>query len=196
MRIVFIRHAMTQGNLVKRYIGVTDEDLCEQGIKKLNDMVNACKYPDCDKVFVSPMIRCRRTADIIYPNKRPEYVEDFRECNFGRFEGKNYTELNEDKDYQRWIDSNGKMPFPEGENIDEFKERCVRGFIQIISDIAKNECENVNGIALVIHGGTIMSIMENFEEGHRNYYDYQIGNGEGYVTEFDGEKLKIIQCIT
>ena len=35
MKIVLIRHGATKGNLEKRYIGRTDEDLCGEGIKKL-----------------------------------------------------------------------------------------------------------------------------------------------------------------
>lgn len=35
MKIIFIRHGKTKGNLEKRYIGKTDESLCEIGIKEL-----------------------------------------------------------------------------------------------------------------------------------------------------------------
>ena len=37
MKIVLIRHGATKGNLEKRYIGRTDEDLCGEGIKKLKE---------------------------------------------------------------------------------------------------------------------------------------------------------------
>lgn len=38
-------------------------------------------------------------------------MADFRECDFGIFEGKNYEELKENRDYQRWLDSGGVLPF-------------------------------------------------------------------------------------
>lgn len=45
MKIVLIRHGATKGNLEKRYIGRTDEDLCGEGIKKLKEDTYAGIYP-------------------------------------------------------------------------------------------------------------------------------------------------------
>ena len=38
MIIYFIRHGATAGNLEKRYIGRTDEELCTEGIERLKDL--------------------------------------------------------------------------------------------------------------------------------------------------------------
>ena len=38
-------------------------------------------------------------------------VEDFRECDFGAFDGKSYAELNGVPDYQHWVDSDGMGDF-------------------------------------------------------------------------------------
>ena len=61
MKIIFIRHGKTAGNLEKRYIGRTDEPLCEEGISELESI----KYPDSDEVLASPMKRCLQTARLI-----------------------------------------------------------------------------------------------------------------------------------
>ena len=37
MRIYLIRHSMTKGNKEKRYIGTTDESLCLEGIRLLEE---------------------------------------------------------------------------------------------------------------------------------------------------------------
>ena len=39
--------------------------------------------------------------------------------NFGAYEGKNYEDLKNDSYYQKWIDSNGTLPIPEGESQQE-----------------------------------------------------------------------------
>ncbi len=97
MKWVLIRHGQTNGNLEHRYIGCrTDESLCVQGIERLHEK----EYPKVQRVYVSPMKRCIETAEIIYPNVPMEVVDDFRECDFGAFENKNYTELNGCDDYQ------------------------------------------------------------------------------------------------
>ena len=90
MKIVLIRHGATAGNIEKRYIGITDEDLCASGIEGICNNIKAGYYPKVQAVFVSPMKRCRQTAKLIYPEYKQHIVPDFRECDFGIFEGKNY----------------------------------------------------------------------------------------------------------
>lgn len=186
MKIIFIRHGKTPGNLEKRYIGVTDEPLGEEGISELKSI----SYPDCDIVISSPMKRCIQTAEIIYSDKKIVVGENLKECNFGDFEGKNYIELSANPDYQRWIDSGGTLAFPSGENPADFKKRCIKEFDKIVSEYAENAV-----LAFVVHGGTIMSILEKYAYPKGGYYDFQVQNAHGYITEFDGRIIIISEKI-
>ena len=67
-------------------------------------------------VFVSPMLRCRQTAEILFPQIPQIEIDPWREMDFGEFEGKNYAQLNGDLRYQAWIDSGGTLAFPGGES--------------------------------------------------------------------------------
>ena len=129
MRIYLIRHSMTKGNKEKRYIGTTDESLCLEGIQLLEERKGM--YPEVTYVYVSPMKRCVQTAEIIYPEmmKAGAYScnEKLRECDFGLFENHNYIELSGCPEYQAWIDSGGKLPFPEGESREAFIRRTLEG---------------------------------------------------------------------
>ena len=40
----------------------------------------------------------------------------------------------------------------------------------------------------MVHGGTIMAILDAFSSPHKDYYDWQVGNGEGFVADFYGEE--------
>lgn len=186
MKIIFIRHGKTSGNLEKRYIGVTDEPLCEEGVSELNNII----YPDCDIVISSPMKRCIQTAEIIYTDKKIVVGENLKECDFGKFEGKNYLELSGDADYQNWIDSGGTLAFPNGEATADFKKRCIAEFDKTVSEYAENAV-----LAFVVHGGTIMSILEKYAYPKGGYYDFQAQNAHGYITHFDGEKIIISEKI-
>ena len=186
MRWVLIRHGQTQGNLEHRYIGCrTDEPLCAAG----RETLRLRRYPEVSRVFASPMRRCVETAAILYPGIRLEIVPDLRECDFGAFEGKNYAELSCRADYQAWIDSGGAMPFPGGESRAAFSARCVRAFERLRAQAFQEDC------ALIVHGGTIMAIMERYALPKGGYFGYQVGNGEGFVLNPDGtyEKLRIRQ---
>lgn len=183
MKIIFIRHGATAGNLEKRYIGKTDEPLCEHGIRQLEIK----KYPSVQCVISSPMKRCLQTARLIYPSAEPIIFNDFRECDFGYFEGKNYSDLNGDGYYQKWIDSGGELRFPNGELPKNFRKRSCDEFIRAVNLFGNSE-----SIAFVVHGGTIMSVMSEYALPRRSYYDYQIANGCGYIMEWDGKIIKIL----
>ena len=109
---------------MKRYIGKTDEPLCTEGIELLRQR----SYPDVQRIYTSPLKRCRQTADIVYPGRKVTVIHELAECDFGLFENKNYRELAECEDYQKWIDSNGTLPFPGGESRQEFSRRSILGF--------------------------------------------------------------------
>ena len=68
-----------------------------------------------------------------------------------------------------------------------FAARCVRAFEHLRDQAFQEDC------ALIVHGGTIMAIMERFALPRRGYFDYQVSNGEGFVLNLDGthEKLEI-----
>ena len=182
MKWILIRHGQTRGNIERRYIGSrTDEPLCPQGIEVLKQN----GYPRVARVFVSPMRRCIETAEIVYPGVTVEIIEDFRECDFGEFENKNYAELNGRPDYQEWIDSGGELPFPGGESRAEFAARCVNAFDALVNRSIQSDC------AVIAHGGTIMAIMESYARPAGGYYDFQVKNGKGYALNEDGTYLPL-----
>ena len=181
LKIQLIRHTMTKGNLLGRYIGKTDEPLCKEGIQLLYGK----SYQAAEQVYVSPLMRCVQTADLIFENVPQKVVESLRECDFGDFENKNYKELEKNASYQSWIDSQGKMLFPGGESPEYFKRRCCLALCEIIKDALRKEYRN---IAIVAHGGTIMSIMERYGKPEASFYDWQVKNAGGYLLELDEEK--------
>lgn len=189
MKILMIRHGATLGNDQGRYVGRTDEGITEETVAKLRKQYkdNYDFYQQISRVFVSPMLRCRQTAEILFPGIHRVIVENFKECDFGDFEYKNYSELNGNTEYQAFIDSNGELGFPKGETKKQFQDRCVRAFCQVMEDYVRSSplkgedtfCE----IALVVHGGTIMSILDALSRPHRDYYDWHLGNGEGLLMD-------------
>ena len=178
MKIYLIRHGKTKGNLEERYLGRTDEPLCEAGRENLKKY----QYPQVEMVFTSPMKRCMQTAETIYPGQQYQCIEELRESDFGAFEGHTYKELSGDVRYQAWIDSGGTLPFPGGESREGFKYRSLTGFQKAVTQCIR---KNVDTAALVIHGGTIMNIMEEYADRHRPFYEWHVKNGGGYLVELD-----------
>ncbi|WP_418418464.1 histidine phosphatase family protein [Blautia sp.] len=176
--IYLIRHGMTEGNKYQRYIGTTDEPLCPEGREEIKKI----SYGVPDEVFVSPMIRCRETAELLFPQKRLRIIDQLAECDFGAFENKNYQELSGNRDYQAWVDSGGALPFPEGESREQFRRRTLEGFSRVVTACIR---EKINTAAVVVHGGTIMNIMEAYGQPERSFYDWHVKNGHGYLIQAD-----------
>lgn len=187
LNIIFIRHFATEGNRNKRYIGVTDEPLCNDCLQQFDKI----KYPTVEAVYTSPLLRCIQTSKLIYPDQVPIVIKNFAECNFGDFENKNYKELNHNMNYQDWINSGGLKPFPNGDKIEDFKSRCIEGFQYALGLSHKAGYCN---IALVVHGGTIMSILERYSFPQKGYYDWQLENGQGYQAQLDDSGRLINLC--
>jgi alpha-ribazole phosphatase len=183
LKLWLIRHGVTPGNALSRYIGSTDEPLSEEGRMLLQK-----KKPDQkpDLLFVSPLLRCRESAEILFPGMEAQVIRDLAEFDFGIFENKNYQELSGSVEYQAWVDSFCEAPVPGGESMNSFKTRILRGFDQVM-EICRNSCEASSDLtaALVVHGGTIMSLMEAYAEEKRGYYDWHVSNGEGYFVDVD-----------
>ncbi|MDO5100837.1 MAG: histidine phosphatase family protein [Eubacteriales bacterium] len=176
MKIFLIRHGITQGNLEKRYVGQSDIPLCEQGIKELGGR----QYPAVDAVYVSPLLRARQTAALIYPQQEAIPVEKIKEIHFGIFENKHYHELREYRPYQDWLDSRCTLPIPGGESFAGFTKRCLEGFAEIIAMARQAGWKR---IAIVAHGGTIRSILMTYVDATKGFYDWEIENGGVYEME-------------
>ncbi len=191
LKILMLRHGMTEGNSKGQYIGVTNEPILEEEKK----LLEGTKFGKPDAVYCSPLKRCTETARLLFPENRIFKIPEFRECDFGRFEGKTYQELLDEPVYREWLESGVILAFPEGESKRGFQERCLAGFDGVVGTAHRLSQKY---IALVVHGGTIASILEEYGFPERIYYDWFVKNLEGYrvrLTTADyvkGEKQVIV----
>ena len=201
INLTLIRHGKTPSNREHRYLGVTEEALSGEGRKQLEILAEKDILKKPWLLFISPMLRCQESAGILFPGREAYPIEEWREMNFGAYEGKNYEDLKNDSYYQKWIDSNGTLPFPEGESQQEYIKRCHRGLLtatkiieeKIAREVAENQMTESQhrNITAVVHGGTIMALLHILAGG--NYFDYQVKNGGGYCCKLRlcGEEWKL-----
>lgn len=187
LELYLIRHWKTKGNLEKRYIGTTDEPILYGSERDLWEKRLHRILPDVSCVAVSPMKRCRESAELLFPGKKQEVCDAFRECDFGQFENRNYEELKNRPEYQRWIDSGGMEAFPGGESRERFAGRCVEGFVQKVTELQERKIERA---AFVVHGGTIMAILEWLDHKQRPFYHWQAENGAAFYVRTEREILR------
>ncbi|MBU0694220.1 MAG: histidine phosphatase family protein [Candidatus Omnitrophica bacterium] len=108
-----------------------------------------------DKIYCSDLKRAHQTAEVIFKQRAITKLADFREMNFGVFEGLNCEEIIEKypKFYRDWIDNPRGVKIPQGERLEDVAKRVKTKLSFILS---QNEGRI---IALVTHGGPIRLIL-------------------------------------
>lgn len=206
MRLFLIRHGRTKGNTEHRYVGSTDEGILPEERQRLlrnGEALMELLGGERTVVYTSPMKRCLETEELLFEKdteKPPVHiVTDFREMNFGEFEYKNYRELTADSKtaavYQAYIDSGGETAFPGGENRRQFEKRTVRAAEAVLArHLARRDSERDQNLVFIVHGGTIMAIMDCLSDPHKDYFDWSVQPGEGYAVDVvNGEKYISLQ---
>lgn len=176
-KIHLIRHGLTSANIDGQYIGNrTDLPLCDEGEKELLALRDTIDYPDIERLYTSPMLRCRQTADIIYPDTEYTVIDEFTEYDFGDFEGKTANELEKDENFALWTSGKISAP-PGGESNENFIRRLAMGLRAVVEDMMKHEATNA---AVIMHGGATMMLLSACAVPRRRAVEWQSDNGRGY----------------
>lgn len=179
MELYFIRHGQTASNGEGRYLGRTDEPLSPLGIEKAR--LAGC-FPNIAAVAVSPMLRARETAGILFPNAEQRIYPELREMDFGDFEGRPVSELMNDPAYKAWVECNCTRPCPNGEDPAAFAARCTAGLERALEEAA---AQSAGRVIFVVHGGVIMNLMSTYADPNIPFFDWYIKNCACFCVTLD-----------
>ena len=199
--VELIRHGETELQAQGRYQGAVDVPLSGEGRRKLTagrekltagrkslnsgrECLSAREiYREPAVVYVSPLKRARETASILFPEAVQIVVPGLAEMNFGKFEGRNFKEMENDPDYRAWVDGMCLGKCPGGESRGEFCARTWEAFLEVLLQVSQNVTETFTGnlsiesretgerretgekisrLVIVAHGGTQMAVMSRF----------------------------------
>ena len=177
-KIHLIRHGIAEGNTEGRYIGHTDVSLTEDGEYQLRSMKKEFEYPAVQAVLCSPLNRCLETARILYPDIQPLIFDNLIEYDFGEFEGQTADDLKGEPEFAEWLAGGPDAAAPFGESNAAFQKRVTRAFYDIVNGIIKADTDSV---AVITHGGVIMTIMAMFALPEAPMHDWLTPNGCGYT---------------
>lgn len=183
-KIHLICHGAAEGSAEGRYIGRMDVNLSEEGKKQILDIIKDenCSYPEIDAVISSPLKRCIETSKLIYPDHQPLIIDELAEYDFGEFEGKTADELMESEEFKTWIAGGYDVAAPYGESNSEFGKRVCLGFKKIVEGVEKS---GYRSVAVVTHGGVIMTLMEKFALPENPMNEWILPGGHGYTLNFN-----------
>jgi len=147
-----MRHGEVDNKAVFR--GHTDDPLNENGYRQ---MINALADYSTDVVVSSPLRRCSEfTKSWCDENKQSMIiVHDFKEINFGDWDGKNIEQIETQNSLalqKFWNDPVNNTP-PGAESLNDFKRRIIKGWEALITQYKDKN------VLLVTHGGVIKMII-------------------------------------
>lgn len=171
MLIYLLRHGETAWNRERRYQGLTDIPLSDRGRALLR---RADFSPE--RVYVSPLIRARETAAVLFPEAEQVTVPDFQEMDFGTFEGRTAGEMAGDPAYRAWVAGECRGRCPGGESLAEFSERVWAAFVKLLETKPER-------LVIVAHGGVQMAILDRYARPHRDYFGWTAPCGGGFVLD-------------
>lgn len=177
LKIHLIRHGATDANILGQYIGSkTDMPLSPEGLSELRLLKENLEYPEIDRLYSSPMLRCKQTGAVLFPDKEIIGVENLTEYNFGIFEGKTANELENNPQFLEW--AAGKLDTaPEGESNTDFIKRLCIGLNQIVIDMLERGVENAG---VIMHGGAIMMLLGATAVPRHRPVEWTTDAGRGY----------------
>ncbi len=177
-KIHLIRHGLAEGGVEGQYIGHTDVDLTPDGVRQLEEMRRQYEYPEVQSVLSSPLNRCLQTARILYPDRQPLIFDTLIEYDFGEFEGMTAEELKNEDAFKEWLVGGQDAAPPFGESNGAFQKRVQRAFYDIVNGLIRS---GVDSVAIVTHGGVIMTIMQAFALPQAPMHEWMTPNGCGYT---------------
>ncbi len=152
-RLILVRHGETDGESSIRFHGATDVALSESGRRQMQLASRRIGPDTFDTVVASPLRRSWASAWIAGRGAQVDLMPEFREVDFGRWEGLTLEEI-EGRDpvaFADWQSGADGFEYPGGESRADFHARVSAGLAKLLAGPARTAL-------VVVHKGVIRAI--------------------------------------
>ena len=156
MKIYLVRHGETDWNQAGLLQGQTDIALNVQGLEQAHDAAERLKKVPFEIAFCSPLIRAKRTAEIIIGDRKITLTTDerLRELNFGPWEGVDIRTIR-DAASQPFTNPGSYIPPVGAESFAQLYHRSGEFVDQVLLPLEGT----YETVLVVAHGGVNRSIL-------------------------------------
>ena len=148
MHVYLLRHGHTDAS--GTYTGVSDVELSNTGIEETGQLADLVESITLDHCYCSPLRRCRKTAALLGIKCTTVYDDGLREIDFGRWEGRSFTQIarTDPENLLLWGEQKELFTFPDGERVLDFTNRIEKWFNHLLSSAE-------DSVLVVSHAGVI-----------------------------------------
>jgi alpha-ribazole phosphatase len=191
---IFVRHGATDLNAKKLYFGHLNPSLNNDGIKQIQNAKKILAGENIDYIYSSDLKRCIESAKIINTDYNLNITEkkEFRELNFGIFEGKNHDEITTAYPVESGLFFKDWKNFriPEGESIANLMQRTTDE-IKNIKNVRKGK-----SILIITHSGVIQAVLSYyFSKNLDAYWKFRFDNGSVTKLCFDESGFSYLEYV-
>jgi broad specificity phosphatase PhoE len=154
-RLILVRHGETEGQSSIRYYGATDVPLSDLGREQVRRARERIAGEAFEVVYASSLSRAAESARILVPDWPIELEPDFREVDFGRWEGLTREEIAaaDPELFAIWQRDLARFDYPGGERRADFRARIARGLDRL-------RASGADSALVVAHKGVVRILHE------------------------------------
>lgn len=153
VEIFLVRHGLTLWNVEGRIQGISNTELAPEGLQQAKLLAENFPCDKLDAIFSSDLVRAKITAQFIADkfNLPVQTTPDFREVDFGEWEGKSFADLekNEAETLKIFHTAPDKLNLDGAETFHKAQSRAMNKLRQIITDTDNG---GENRIVIAAHG--------------------------------------------
>lgn len=195
MRTLYLlRHASPAGDGLSRCLGGrSDPPLSAEGASACAALANLLATRDIRVVGSSPLLRCRQTAQLLFPEIQPVLLPGLAELDCGDWDGLPFSEIR-----ARWPEHYARrgedptLPPPGGETLDRAAARAEAALRAFLTETAGD-------VALVGHNGANRALLcaltgtpyARYRDFPQPYLCINLLRWDGAVLTVDGVGLEI-----
>ncbi len=189
MRIYLARHGETQWNVERRMQGWGDSSLTQLGESQALRHGELLNRERVTRIFASDLGRVRQTVSLIQEHCIADmrFDANLRECKMGQWEGQRVEYIQQEwkVEYSRWQADNENNSPPDGESINDLKQRVAK----VLDAVTSNGDSRV---AFVTHGITTRVILDLLIDlSAQQKQQLRIPNGVVHMVETHGNSKHV-----
>lgn len=159
LQLILVRHGETAWSRTGRHTGRSDLALTDVGRNEAEAVARTLDDWPIDRVYSSPLVRARETAELAGFGAGVELDDDLMEWDYGVYEGKRTTDTRETiADWSVWTHE-----IIGGESVDDVGDRADAFLRRVASDVDRDVIIEANGVddhtAVVFAHGHLLAVL-------------------------------------
>jgi broad specificity phosphatase PhoE len=190
--VYLVRHGQTAWNREEVFRGRADIPLNETGRKEALLTGQYLRGVKVNSLHSSPLSRALETAEAIarYQGKEVQILEGLIDMDFGGWQGISHEVVREryEELYRQWKESPHLVRFPEGESLEEVRERALRAIHDVVRDHSDEKLVMVSH--RVVNKTVICGLL-----GLNNSHFWEIGQDTGCINVLEFGEGFTLRCL-